>query len=244
MILNRETDTTSVIIFIHIPKTGGCTLHSIIHKQYRNYYDIKPSFWWRPPEDTSSLLDYLDELGVKKLEVLRGHIQFGIHKHLPQKKYTYITLVRNPIERVVSLYYYIRSSEKDNWHHIVKKMTLYEFVTSNFFNPGTLNVQTRLIAGNNRDDLKTAKNNLKEHFSVVGITERFDETLCIIEKKLGWKVDKYENQNVTKNRPSINEIPNEIIEIIVKKNQKDIELYNFANKLLDEQINQYKDSFS
>lgn len=37
MIFNKEKETDSVIIFLHIPKTGGTTLNSIIDKQYNDY---------------------------------------------------------------------------------------------------------------------------------------------------------------------------------------------------------------
>jgi hypothetical protein len=236
MILNREKETDNVIIFLHIPKTAGCTLHSIINKQYGNKYDIKTPFWWSAPEDTNSLLKYLNEIGIEKIEVLTGHIIFGIHRHIPQKKYTYITFLRNPVERVISAYYYMRDCDKDNLHHIVKNMSLYEFVTDEFFNHQTLNMQTHLISGIKDGNLKIAKDNLKKYFSVVGITERFSESLFIIEKKYGWKIDKYQTQNITKNKPTLNKISNEIIEIIENKNQKDIKLYKFANKLLSKQI--------
>ena len=42
------------------------------------------------------------------MQVFKGHMPFGIHKRLPQD-YTYITFLRDPIERVVSAYYFARN---------------------------------------------------------------------------------------------------------------------------------------
>ncbi|SHJ50521.1 sulfotransferase family 2 domain-containing protein [Paramaledivibacter caminithermalis] len=240
MIFNKKKETNSVIIFLHIPKTGGFTLNSIIDKQYRGFFDIKGFFdyGWQIP-----LADYINSIGdIKKLEVLRGHLFFGAHNHIPQKNYNYITLLRAPVERVVSEYYFIRRWKNNRpLLQAVKKMTLHEFVTKKEYNGITSNRQTLMIAG--QYDLAKAKYNLEKHFSIVGITERFDETLYVLEKKLGWKINKYKKENETKNRPSIDEIDHDTIEIIREKNQKDIELYKFANELLDNQLKQLKNSF-
>lgn len=228
--LNKEKETDSVVIFLHIPKTGGTTLQHIILEQY--------SIW------RNCLLDVLTIEEQKKIELVKFHMLFGYHKKLPQKKFTYITLLRNPIERLISESYFFRrmnSSPK-----IGDLSALYEYVTDEKYNCfklpyiATVNLQTRLIAGKVEDDLETAKNNLKKYFSVVGITERYDESLYVMEKKLGWKINNYKKINVTPDRPTIEEIPKEVIEIIKTKNEKDIELYTFANKLLDEQLLQLK----
>lgn len=240
MILNKKKETAKVIIFLHLAKTGGYTLNSIISKQYDDNYDIIKPFTTRIPWP-----EYLQEEEKKRLEVLSGHFHFGIHKQLPQKKFTYITLIRNPIERIISFYYYIRNYKIHPEHHIFNQISLYEFVTkersfNKTLNQRTFNHQTRILSGTNNYDLKAAKKNLENYFSIVGISERFDETLYVMEKKLGWKIDSYKKKNVTPNRPSVQEISEEIIDTIKKKNQKDIELYQFANKLLDKHLQQLK----
>jgi two-component system LytT family response regulator/two-component system response regulator LytT len=68
--------------------------------------------------------------------------------------------------------------------------------------------------------------------------ERFKETLLVLknEIKINWDIGEYKNANITKNKPSINQLSPEILDIITKKNQNDIKLYKFANKLLDEKL--------
>jgi hypothetical protein len=216
MNINSEKEIDSIVIFLHIPKTGGGTLSQIINRQNQ-----------------------------KKIKLV-GHRFFGVHKNCPQINFTYITLLRNPVERLISLFYFccnaIRTNEIRDWF---RNTTLADYVTNEEcdfckslpWGYSTANLQTRMISGKVVEaDLEMAKNNLKNYFSVVGITERFDESLKVFQKKLGWKINGYSKENVTPNKPALAEIPAEIIEIIKSKNEKDLELYQFANQLLDEEL--------
>jgi hypothetical protein len=233
MNINSEKEIDSIVIFLHIPKTGGCTLRQIINRQNQyNYFDLR-------------------KLGAttieerKKIKIATGHRFFGVHKEFPQIKFTYITLLRNPVERVISLFYFLSSgNHRIKIREWFRNITLADFVTNeecDYFESldwvcSTANLQTRMISGKVEADLEMAKNNLKNYFSVVGITERFDESLKVFQKKLGWKINGYSKENVTSNKPALAEIPAEIIEIIKSKNKKDLVLYQFANQLLDEEL--------
>ncbi len=232
-ILNKKKNTDSVIIFIHIPKTAGSTLYSIIYKQYENMF-TKDNILQIPWS-----LDTPMEQN-EKIEVLSGHIQFGVHKYLPQKKYIYLTMIRNPIELVLSYYYYVQRTKTHQFYNLFNEITLEEFVTKEEFNHVTTNLQTRYLSEEYKDDLEIARNNLKKHFKIVGVTERFEDTLNVVKKELGWKIEDYKSINKAKDRPSVKEIPNKVIEIIQRKNENDTKIYLFANKLLDEKLEQLK----
>ena len=246
ILIINENDTNHVTLFIHMPKSGGNTFQSIISKQKQYNSD---TCIWRYCEAHN-----LTTEEQKRIElVCCGHIPFGYHNNLPQTNFNYIAFLRHPVERLISFFYYLRSENNGGIEvrDMFSKMTLFDYVSNEKFNrsedifPGswvcaTVNSQTRMLAGTMEDDFETAKNNLEKYFSIVGITERFDETLRVVEKKLGWEINGYEKINVTPNKPVLEEIPNEIIEIIKSKNEKDIALYEYANHLLDEQLKSIK----
>ncbi len=230
--LNPEKEADNIILFLHLRKTGGTTLDTIISKAYSDY--IQRSCNWNE-------LTFEEQ---KRLVMVRGHMLFGLHTKLPQKYYSYITIIRNPVERVISLYYYIRSkrnpdTETREWFNkisldefVIDEKVLYEF-----------NYQTYVLVGEqsvpDKDQIKVleeAKNNLTKYFSVVGVTNRYDETLKALQKKFSWKINYYSKINVTPNKPSLDKIPEDIIEKIKSKTTLDTELYLFANQLLDEQL--------
>lgn len=65
----------------------------------------------------------------------------------------------------------------------------------------------------------------------------FDESVFLMKEKLGWGNVNYKKLNVTKNRPKIKEIPNDVIEKVMEKNQMDLELYQYVKNSLKNEIN-------
>lgn len=223
-----ERNEEKVVIFMHIPKTGGTTLRSIIRKQY------KAQEAWRSEEWVIKFpqLSTQDHAGLK---CLFGEIFFGIHRFITAP-YTYITLLRDPIEQVISSYYFILRRPDMNDHHIVKNMSFKEFITMEQFKGKTSNRQTRFISGGDRCDLNQAKSNLNKYFTLAGITEMYNESLFLMKKEFGWADISYEIRNVTKDRPTKDELPSDIIDILKKNNQLDLELYEFAQERLIKKI--------
>src|SRR5690606_10545236 len=104
------------------------------------------------------------------------------------------------------------------------------------------NGQTKAISGNfthygccTREDLEAAKSNLREWFTVTGITERYDESLLLMHKRLGWNFGPYYvRANVTRSRPRKTGVSPDTIEAIREVNSLDVELYEFAIQMHEE----------
>jgi len=232
------------IIFLHIHKAGGTTLHDIILQNYKK----SESFYTEASRFRKSTYDFinLDNNEKKQYKIIRGHMYFGIHKYLPQEA-TYISMLRDPVERLISNYFFYL---KNNPQQRKKNFTLKDYILKSqelkredIVN----NLQTRLISGydfhnkitpigkTTREMLEQAKSNIINHFSVAGLTEYFDESLILFHKKLGWKNLFYKKQNVNINKVK-KEISHDELELIKKYNNLDIELYNFAKKRFFQQM--------
>ncbi|MEO6969971.1 MAG: sulfotransferase family 2 domain-containing protein, partial [Chthoniobacterales bacterium] len=94
------------VIFLHLPKTAGTTLNRLIEWEYplSEMYSIDPVlFRW-----SAAHLRKLSPDRLKKTRMFKGHMLFGLHEALPQPA-TYITVLRDPVDRVLSAFYFMRS---------------------------------------------------------------------------------------------------------------------------------------
>jgi hypothetical protein len=231
------------IIFVHIPKSGGTTLSSVIGNNY-------------PPEKIYTLAGTRQAMKdfmlipasvMGNYDCVLGHMGFGFHRFFAEDA-KYITILRNPINRLVSLYSYILRTP----HHYLfdaltaSGMSFDEFIDSRV-NHELYNGQARLLASENGlgitfddkkelddGDLKRAIARLKQQFALVGTTDRFDTFLLQAQRILGWRDISYQRQNVTGSKINIADIDRRTVETIKRNNEIDFELYHCAADMVSD----------
>jgi Sulfotransferase family len=219
-------DKNSLLIFLHIPKTGGTTLNSIFRKQFMR----DKLFDHDNYQNKRMKLEDLTEEEKKQIQAIAGHYFYGIH-HLFNKRATYFTMLRDPIDRVISSYYYLRNTPG---FERIKRMTLEQFVLSE---PQAHNLQTKMISGDigKNPSIQKAMKHLQT-FSIVGVTERFNETLYLLQKEFRWIDTEYKKINITKRRPAVTDLDPSLIQLIKENNKLDIQLYEYSKKLLNKRL--------
>ena len=212
-------------IFLHIPKTGGTTLTSVVRAN-------------TPPEELVHLWDRprTSQLpAIRKKSVVFGHLFFGLHRHF-SSACTYVTVLRQPVDRVISHYFYHRRTPWDPFHSIARDHSLEEWSRS-FID--AQNLQVQIVSGKRgvatRDTLELAKKNLAG-FGVVGILERFDETLQLMKQRLGFHELRYVILKAAPCRPEEYDVSASCHEAIVEHNLLDLELYAEAQHLFQRQL--------
>lgn len=237
------------LIFLHVPKAAGTTLRKIIERQYKSEAILTTGEPWH---EWVKEFESLPQAQKKGIRIFLGHLRFGFHAYLPQPS-TYFTMLRDPVDRIVSYYYFVLESPDHYLYDIVtsQNMTLKDLLCSEISTEFD-NGQTRSISGIGHrigfgqcspETLQAAQANLREHFAVVGLTEHFDESLLLLKRTFGWRIPFYVRENVTKNRPRREEMPKDTLDLIARYNQLDIKLYRYAQKLFDELISQQGTTF-
>lgn len=243
----QRTDGKKAVAFVHIPKAGGSTLHRIIDRQYPRRtilrLDMQRSDW-------PAVIAGISEKQKQEALCLRGHMPYGVHKFIARET-RYITILRDPVKRFVSKYKnLLREPERAPELGIpLDRLGTLEDFTAFQVERNAMNFQTRMIAGYldlanplppypplPADALEVALRNIERDFAVVGIMERFDESLVLMKQALGWGTLLYARQNVSYQGLKPAQIPQETLDLIRAHNSLDDEMYRWARAELDRKI--------
>lgn len=235
------------IIYLHIPKNGGTTLHQIIQQQYKKEEIFNVDLFDRDKSKTELL--GLKEKDKEKIKVLKGgHIEFGWHQYLNNpNSYKYFTILRNPIDRALSFYYYAKRTPIHYLYDILNKknITFEEFITNENWTKEISNGQTKMIAGVNQGEecsdsiYKQAVKNIEEQFFFIGYLEKYNETLFLLKESLNWSNVKYNILNENKNRDY--QLSESTTKNIIELNFFDNKLYQKYLKEFDEKLSNFNE---
>jgi len=214
-----------MLLFFHIEKTAGTTLHRIFVNNFIFYYGLKS---WSIKSDDSMVFDEGKFSLIRRLAPFVTGI--GGHSLRPWCDYSSIcpklkTLVflRDPIKRYVSHYRYQK-------YVMGLDLEIDEFLSNPYYD----NFMTSRLS--KTKILDEAKNQLDE-ISFVGIQEYFDESLLLMRYifQMPNMCLNYEQMNVNDQADeSFDQIcsNSDVFHRIKENNLLDIELYEYAVKVL------------
>ena len=171
----------------------------------------------------------------EKIKLLKGHFDFGLHTYFDDET-KYFTFLRQPEERIVSFYFYVKRTKTNRLYKRVElgKMNFKDFI--NLGDKDSHNGQIRKLSGIDTDEetmLVKARENINDFFPVVGLTELFDESLIVLAHYFSWPLPYYRKLNISRNKKEISE---EEKKSLTQKNQGDIKLYKEMKERLERQM--------
>lgn len=191
---------------------------------------------------------HLGREGCDRYPFLSGHFGYDFAEPLLEGRYAF-TFLRDPFERLVSLYWFSRSATDDNiLYSAAKQLSFDEFLllgrrglgdVSHPLRPQIWNNQTYQLAhgygsGVGIDDcdpkalLARAKRNLSM-FDYVGFTETLNSDAFRIFRAVGGTPEVTRKAtNVTGGRPRVDDLPQSTIALLCEMTELDQELYRYA----------------
>ena len=86
------------------------------------------------------------------------------------------------------------------------------------------------------DMLVTAKRNLDSWFCMAGVTERFDESMLLLRRSLGWRSCYYLRRNEGRPVKQDQQLSDDDVVEVKRRNELDQMLYEYVVQKLDERI--------
>jgi hypothetical protein len=190
-----KTINPTRVVFLHAEKTGGTSIQSMLAKSLPEkeiFCEHDDTVYWRTPSE------------INQYRVLCGHFNYDTTKLLTPGKNHLVTMVRDPSQRILSLYNFWRAHDESHpnhtiYHSIAWQMGFEEFLKDErvVSSRHVWNNMAWYIAGEEKWNEWRKMNTISENeqvtyleeivtpflrkrmemFSVVGLQEKFSESV-------------------------------------------------------------------
>lgn len=211
------------LVFVHIPKTAGLSLHSALEKIYGKEATFRVG-----NEDELQHLRKLPDQVINKT-FLSGHFFYGDIKNRCHADAILISVLRDPVKRILSNYNYITTWEA---HPLHKQTVQQSFSDHVYANRNFLRgLCCRHLSGIPQAD--AAIEAISSRYALVGTTEHLSAFSAALSQIIGENVA-HERTNVSSGQGPHIDLSSELCSALLELTEEDRKLLTFVKALPDE----------
>ena len=234
------------LLFMHIPKTAG----SSVRRALEPFYEPSERLYLYDPASLDGAIRWRDfpalpEPTRANLRFVMGHFKYGLHEQVPGRA-RYATVVRDAVDRVVSLYSHYRdmarpdeATQTTNEQRLIREqqMSLGEWVFG-LERVQADNAMVRSISGRPSiafgacpdDMLGEAIEHIEEHFELVLVQEWLNRSAGRLASTLGVERVHVPRDNVNESREELARVDVATLDRILELNHLDHQLHQHVRK--------------
>ena len=229
MAVSSPSKERPVLIFLHLPKTGGSSLREFLKAKcgHENYYQ---TYWSKATGlgDRGQVNQFiaLPQEERDRFDLIMGHFSYGLHRFL-SRPCVYVTLLRNPLERFCSFYLQLLRHHPDFHELAARNYSIEEHLQDGEAGRGRFQSRAQgqfadMIftpcggegdsalewtgLSNMRKDTQALKSRLSNSFMLVGLSERLDDFVFMLCRMMGWPPGVLGHKNRNPSRLSVEQM--------------------------------------
>lgn len=220
------------ILFDHLPKCGGTSLSEYFEAHYprRKTFSIDG----RHPLESANEFKTLPQCKRYSYDLVKGHMNHELLGYV-HPECLKVTVIRDPVDRIISHYYYAKRRTDHYLHKKIKEseMNLEQYVTSNI-SIELRNWYTHHFSGlpiedaerNPEESVAKAVESVVQQYDIVGFLDNLKPFIENLREQAKLRYEFHDlRRNLTRDRPSVENIPQIALNKIQEINYLDILFY-------------------
>lgn len=190
-----------MLVFVHIPKAAGTTLHHVLKRAVGQRKSLHAGKSW----ETQALRE-MPKRKAQKFQLISAHMTQPELEKLCGQDAEYVTITRDPVDRFVSLYYFLQAQTQHEQHKLYSNMSFEDFLAKYESDSSLLvmNCQARYLSGEN--NAEKALECLEKKFFMAAPIEKFDKFIWRLFAKKQLVPIEFTSSNQNEKRPKIEHV--------------------------------------
>jgi hypothetical protein len=218
--LRNEVTPRVDVLFVHIQKTGGMSLYNSMVQRFGGAHSLR---YKRSTDEFRQAFLRLTDEQIAGYRLLAGHFElpFWLQRKLAGR--FVVSLVREPVERLLSAYRYARSWTEHPRHDIVRQMSIAQYVDAHVNDPTRHNWQCRMLCGS--PDFLASRAMAQQRIDLLGAAELIGPLTEALAHALGVTLEvRYDNTSPDQ-RPRREDLDPSVLSKLQACNVEDYKLW-------------------